>query len=225
MSETKKYRSGRSRRSSRSCSRACVATGRSQEVCREHEIAENALLRWRDKLLEGGRERLAGKEERTEREELRRQVARARAGAWAQDLRAGDRGGSIARLGVSVRVARSRELVARGHRPAVVARVLQVSRQAVYRIPKPRGADAARRPPVDDVEAAIVEVAEHNPTDGYRIVDRLGQPEARPGGQPQAGAAGDARAQADPAPPRTSPGAGGPGSSWSSGPASYGTST
>ena len=70
-----------------------------------------------------------------------------------------------------MRVAYARELVAAGHRPAVVARILRISRQAVYRIPRPRrAADAARRRPVDDVEAAIVEVAEANPTDGYRLV-------------------------------------------------------
>jgi hypothetical protein len=33
-----------------------------------------------------------------------------------------------------------------------------------------KAADAARRRPVDEVEAAIVEVAERNPTDGYRLV-------------------------------------------------------
>jgi hypothetical protein len=50
-----------------------------------------------------------------------------------------------------------------------VARVLKISRQAVYRIPRPRRApDAATRPPAYDVERAIVEVAEANPTDGYR---------------------------------------------------------
>jgi len=72
---------------------------------------------------------------------------------------------------VTLRVAYARELVSAGHRPAVVARILRISRQAVYRIPKPRRTpDAARRRPVDDVERAIVEVAERNPTDGYRIV-------------------------------------------------------
>ena len=72
---------------------------------------------------------------------------------------------------MSERVARSRELVDRGFRVAVVARVLQITRQAIYRVPKPRRApDAARRPPADDVEAAIVQVAEQNPTDGYRLV-------------------------------------------------------
>ena len=72
---------------------------------------------------------------------------------------------------MTLRVAYARELVAGGHRPAVVARILRISRQAVYRVPRPRKPpDAARRPPVDDVERAIVEVAEANPTDGYRLV-------------------------------------------------------
>ncbi len=98
-----------------------------------------------------------------------------------EDLRAGDRGGSIARLGVSVRVARSRELVARGFAAATVARVLQISRQALYRVPTPRAAPQ-RRPLRDPVEAAIVaEEALANQTDGYRMVcafvqRRLGVP-------------------------------------------------
>ena len=72
---------------------------------------------------------------------------------------------------MSERVARSRELVARGYAVAAVARVLQVTRQAIYRVPRPRRApDAAKRPPADEVDAAIVEVAEQNPTDGYRLV-------------------------------------------------------
>jgi putative transposase len=83
---------------------------------------------------------------------------------------------------VSERVARSRELVDRGFRVAVVARVLQVTRQAIYRVPGPRRAqDAAKRPPVDEVKAAIIEVAQDNPTDGYRLVTawvrrKLGRP-------------------------------------------------
>ena len=67
------------------------------------------------------------------------------------------------------RVARSRELVARGFALAAVTRVLQVSRQAVYRVPAPRR-PPQRRPPVGPVERAIVEVAERHQTDGYRIV-------------------------------------------------------
>ena len=67
------------------------------------------------------------------------------------------------------RVARSRTLVARGYAVAAVARVMQVSRQALYRTPRPRTAPQ-RRPPQDAVEKAIVEVARENATDGYRMV-------------------------------------------------------
>lgn len=70
-----------------------------------------------------------------------------------------------------MRVTRSRELVAEGNRPSAVARVAQIGRQAIYRIPKPRRAPAApARAPADEVEQAIVDVAEANPTDGYRMV-------------------------------------------------------
>ena len=84
---------------------------------------------------------------------------------------------------MSERVARSRELVAKGYALAAVARVLQVTRQALYRTPKTKPAAAAARsgPPADEVEAAIVDVAEENPTDGYRMVTawvrrKLGRP-------------------------------------------------
>ena len=66
---------------------------------------------------------------------------------------------------MSERVARSRELVARGFAVAAVTRVLQISRQAVYRTPKPRRSPQ-RRPPADLVEAAIVEEAMAKQTDG-----------------------------------------------------------
>jgi len=68
-----------------------------------------------------------------------------------------------------VRVARSRRLVAEGYALAAVARVMQVSRQALYRVPTPRAAPQ-RRPLSDPVEAAIVEEALANQTDGYRMV-------------------------------------------------------
>ncbi len=78
------------------------------------------------------------------------------------------------------RVARSRELVAEGHSPSVVARVARITRQALYRTPKPRSAPQ-RRPVTDPVEQAIVELAQANQTDGYRMVTafvrrRLGVP-------------------------------------------------
>ena len=67
------------------------------------------------------------------------------------------------------RVARSRDLVAEGHSPSVVACVARISRQALYRTPAPRR-PPQRRPPVDPVEAAIVEEALANQTDGYRMI-------------------------------------------------------
>jgi len=45
-----------------------------KEVCREHEIAETLYYTWREKLLEGGREALAGKDERQGEKELRRKI-------------------------------------------------------------------------------------------------------------------------------------------------------
>jgi putative transposase len=70
---------------------------------------------------------------------------------------------------VSQRVARSRDLVAEGHSPSVVARVALISRQALYRVPTSRRLPQWR-PPADPVEATIVEEALANQTDGYRMV-------------------------------------------------------
>ena len=46
-----------------------------RDVCREQAISEALFYSWREKLLEGGREALAGKEERQGERELRRKVA------------------------------------------------------------------------------------------------------------------------------------------------------
>ena len=70
---------------------------------------------------------------------------------------------------MSVRVARSRRLVAEGYALATLARVMQISRQALYRTPTPR-TPPQRRPPADPIETAIVEEALANQTDGYRMV-------------------------------------------------------
>jgi len=70
---------------------------------------------------------------------------------------------------VSVRVAQARVLVAEGEALAAVARVMRISRQAVYRTPKPRRSPR-RRPVSDPVDLAIVETAKSYPTDGYRMI-------------------------------------------------------
>jgi len=73
---------------------------------------------------------------------------------------------------VRQRVARSRQLVASGRKLAVVARVMQVSRQAIYRVPR-RRTDPGPRPISGPVDRVLVEVARHNPTDGTRMVAAL----------------------------------------------------
>ena len=179
---------------------------RSRRSAGNTDRGDALLLRGATSCFEGGREALAGKEERQGERELQERIARARAGAGSQDLRARDRGGSIAGLGVSARAARSRELVAKGRRPAAVARVLQVNRPGLYRTPK-RRPKAARRPLIDPVDRRSSRLPDANPTDGTRMVAalvsrRLGAP-----GQPQARTAGDARAAAAATPPAVAPAA------------------
>ena len=45
-----------------------------KELCRSHQIAETLYYAWREKLLEGGREALAGKHERQGERELKRRI-------------------------------------------------------------------------------------------------------------------------------------------------------
>lgn len=44
------------------------------EICREHEISETLLRRWRDQVLDAGAERLAGPQERSAQAELRKKI-------------------------------------------------------------------------------------------------------------------------------------------------------
>jgi len=81
---------------------------------------------------------------------------------------------------VSTRVAWSRKAVAEGEKPAQVARVARISRQAIYRTPKPRKSPQ-RGPAAAGVDQAIVRIAKDNPTDGTRMVAamtsrKLGRP-------------------------------------------------
>ncbi len=45
-----------------------------RDVCREHEIAETLYYGWRDKLLEGGKLALTGRDERQGEKELRKRI-------------------------------------------------------------------------------------------------------------------------------------------------------
>ena len=46
------------------------------QLCREHDISESLLRKWREQFLAAGAERLSARQERTEADELRRQVSR-----------------------------------------------------------------------------------------------------------------------------------------------------
>ncbi len=46
------------------------------QLCREHDISETLRRKWREQFLAAGAERLSGRAERTEADELRRQVSR-----------------------------------------------------------------------------------------------------------------------------------------------------
>jgi transposase len=46
------------------------------ELCREHEVADSLLRKWREQFLAAGAARLQGKAERTQVDELRKQVTR-----------------------------------------------------------------------------------------------------------------------------------------------------
>jgi transposase len=76
LSEPRKYR----KFSAQQKTELVLASLRGQrtvaEICREHEISETLLRKWREQFLAAGAERLSGKAERTELDELRGQVRR-----------------------------------------------------------------------------------------------------------------------------------------------------
>jgi transposase-like protein len=74
LSETKKYRTWTVAQKLEIVLAGLRGDRSVAELCREHQISENLFYTWREKLLEGGSERLAGKEERTELVELRKRV-------------------------------------------------------------------------------------------------------------------------------------------------------
>jgi transposase len=45
------------------------------ELCREHDISESLLRRWRDQVLEAGAERFAAGEQRSQAGEQRKKIA------------------------------------------------------------------------------------------------------------------------------------------------------
>ncbi len=74
MAEQRKYRKFTARQKTEIVLAGLRGDRTVKDVCREHEIAETLYYAWRDKLLEGGREALAGRDERQGEKELRKKI-------------------------------------------------------------------------------------------------------------------------------------------------------
>src|SRR3954469_17301513 len=76
MSDTRKYRKFTAQQKTEIVLASLRGPKTIAELCREHDIADSLLRKWRERCLPAGAERLSGKAERTEADELRRQVSR-----------------------------------------------------------------------------------------------------------------------------------------------------
>lgn len=75
LSERRKYRSWTAKQKLEIVLAGMRGDRSVKEVCREHQISDTLFYAWRDKLIEGGLEALAGNEERLGERGLRRRVA------------------------------------------------------------------------------------------------------------------------------------------------------
>ena len=75
MSEQRKYRSWTAQQKLEIVLAGLRGDRSVREVCREHRISETLYYGWRDKLIEAGREALAGKEERQGERELKQRIS------------------------------------------------------------------------------------------------------------------------------------------------------
>ena len=76
MSETRKYRKFTAQQKTEIVLASLRGPKSVAELCREHDISDSLLRKWRDQFLAAGAERLQGKSECTEVDELRGQVAK-----------------------------------------------------------------------------------------------------------------------------------------------------
>ena len=74
MSEQRKYRSFAAQQKLEIVLAGLRGDRSVREVCREHAISEALFYGWRDQLLEAGRERFVGKDERNSEKDLRRKI-------------------------------------------------------------------------------------------------------------------------------------------------------
>ena len=75
MSETRSYRKFTAQQKLELVMASLRGERSIAELCREHEISETLLRRWRDQALEAAGERLAGTQERSVSTEQRRRIA------------------------------------------------------------------------------------------------------------------------------------------------------
>ena len=103
---------------------------RTTDLCRRRQTAEILIVA---RPAAGGGPRALRRQGRAPgRARAAPQGRRAGARARPQDLRVGDRGKTVAGVELSVRVARSRDLVAAGYPLSAVARAARISRQALW---------------------------------------------------------------------------------------------
>ena len=76
MSDTRKYRKFTAQQKTEIVLASLRGPKSVAELCREHDISDSLLRKWRDQFLAAGAERLQGKSGRTELDELRGQVAK-----------------------------------------------------------------------------------------------------------------------------------------------------
>ncbi len=76
MSDTRKYRKFSAQQKAELVLASLRGPKTIAQLCREHDISESLLRKWREQFLAAGAERLQGRQERTEADELRRQVGR-----------------------------------------------------------------------------------------------------------------------------------------------------
>jgi transposase len=76
LSETEKYRKFTAQQKTEIVLASLRGHKSMAELCREHDIADSLLRKWREQFLAAGAERLSGKTERTETDELRQRVAK-----------------------------------------------------------------------------------------------------------------------------------------------------
>src|SRR4051794_8491839 len=94
MSDTRKYRKFTAQQKTEIVLASLRGPKTMAELCREHDIADSLLRKWREQFFAAGAERLSGKTERTEADELRRQIARLERALGARRWRSRSRGNS-----------------------------------------------------------------------------------------------------------------------------------